>query len=69
MAERDFRCAKVKQRISGSFRTVSGIEDFAILRSSIETARKRGWNALCTLRADAGQLIELLGAEGPVPES
>ena len=69
MAEQDFRCAKVKQRISGSFRTVSGMEDFAVLRSSIETARKRGWNVLRTLQADADQLIALFSAEGPVPES
>ena len=60
MAEQEFRCAKVRQKISESFRTVSGIEDFAVLRSSIENARKQRWNPLCTLRADAEQLITLL---------
>ena len=69
MSERDFRCSKVKQKISGGFRTVSGMEDFAILRSSVETARKRRWNALRTLRSDADQLIALFGVAGPVPDS
>ena len=65
IAEQDFRCVKVKQKISGSFLTVSGIEEFTILRSSVETAQKRRRNAI----RDAEQPIAPFGAMGPVPDS
>ena len=38
IGEQDPRCSKVKWQISDSFQTVSGMEDFAILHSSIENA-------------------------------
>ena len=46
LSERDLRPLKLKQKISGSFRIKGGAQDFAILRSVLETARKQGWNAL-----------------------
>jgi transposase len=56
-AEQDIRMMKVKMKISGSFRTLSGAETFATLRSVLSTARKRGWNLLSTLSATPASLI------------
>jgi transposase len=50
-AEQDVRMMKIRQKVSGSFRTTEGAENFSILRSVISTARKQGWNILQTLAA------------------
>lgn len=47
--ERDLRMAKLQQKISGSFRTDHGAQNFASVRSYIETARKHGVNPLDVL--------------------
>jgi transposase len=39
-AERDFRISKVKQKISGGFRSDSGAEAFALIQSFIQTRHK-----------------------------
>ena len=57
-AERDLRMMKLRQKISGGFRSQQGAEDFAILRSLITTARKQGWNIIETLMKTADQLIQ-----------
>ena len=59
---------KLRQRISGCFRSMQGARDFANLRSVIATARKQYWNVLETLaHPDSRQLIPKLRFQYPTP--
>ena len=58
LAEQDIRMIKVKQKISGSFRTFEGAELFATIRSYISTVRKQGRSIFQDLKAAiAGNLL------------
>ena len=50
LAERDLRPAKIKQKVSGCFRTLLGAEIYARLQAIITTCRKQGRNIFATLR-------------------
>ena len=49
-AQRDLRPIKVKQKVSGCFRTPRGAEVYARLRATISTCRKQGLNVFATWR-------------------
>ena len=48
---------KLRQKISGGFRSMEGAEDFSIIRSLLSTAKKQGWDTLQALASQPGQLI------------
>ncbi len=58
MAERDLRMIKLKQKISGTFRTKKGGQVFCRIRGYISTVRKHGYNIMNALKlAIIGQPI------------
>jgi transposase len=50
-AEQDVRMIKVKQKVSGCFRTFNGAEEFADNRAYLSTSRKNGENVFQAIKA------------------
>ena len=59
-AEQGLRMPRVRENVSGCFRTKEGMENYCILRTVTETGRKQGRGALETLRAGPAAFMELL---------
>ena len=51
---------KIKQKVSGGFRSLQGATDFAIIRSAIGTALKWCWNVIQALSQDSKALADML---------
>ena len=67
LAERDIRMVKLKQKISGAFRTLVGAHTFCAIRSYISTVRKQGGNVIAALHGSlTGQPFIPLPAALPV---
>jgi transposase len=51
---------KLRQKISGGFRSTEGATDFAIIRSVFSTTKKQGWAILDALTCDPVSLAKSL---------
>lgn len=59
LAEQAIRMPKVKQKISGGFRTKQGAERFCVIRSYLETLRKQGCHVIDALnQAFSGAILQ-----------
>jgi transposase len=56
----DGRMMKLRQKISGGFRSLQGEMDFALIRSFVSTARKQDWNIIDALTRDPSNLAKSL---------
>ena len=61
-AERDLRMSKVKQKVSGCFRTEQYAQAYCRISSYLQTMRNRGYNPLVAIQiALSGEIYELGG--------
>ena len=63
LAEQAARMMKLRQKISGGFRSEQSARDFAVIRSVIATAKKQEWNVIHTLTQPPALLIAQLRTE------
>ena len=56
---------KLQMKISGYFRTLQGAEDFAIMRSIIDTTRKNGLDVMEVLAGPPEEFLAATGIELP----
>jgi transposase len=61
-AEQDLRMMKVKQKISGGFRTMEGAQTFASIRSFLSTMRKQGHNLFDAITSALASQIPALSS-------
>jgi transposase len=59
-AERDGRMMKLRQKISGGFRSMEGASDFATIRSFLSSVKKQGWKIIEALKGDPENLAKSL---------
>jgi transposase len=59
-AEGDIRMMKLRQKISGGFRTQASAQDFATIRSMLSTAKKQGWDLISALMQPPDSLLRSL---------
>jgi transposase len=52
----DGRMMKLRQKISGGFRSPQGAMDFALVPCFFSTAKKQGWNIIDALTRDPSNL-------------
>jgi hypothetical protein len=64
-AERDARMMKLRQKISGGFRSDAGADEFAVIRTLIGTAKKKGWDVIHSLL----QIPHISSLSFPQPDS
>jgi transposase len=50
LAEQALRMIKIKQKVSGGFRTLEGVQNFAAIRSYIATVKKNGGNVFQAIK-------------------
>jgi len=68
LAERDVRMIKVKQKVSGAFRTPDGAETFCAIRSYISTVRKHQLNVIDAISDALAGTPFIPGSLGVLPE-
>ena len=59
LSERDFRMAKVKQKISGCFRSLVGAKNFCLIRNLLVTAKKNNRNVFDMFQQSLREIISL----------
>ena len=68
LEERDGRMMKLRQKISGGFRSEDDAKHFVVIRSLLSTATEQGWAILQTLTSEPKRLIADLRLVGPLPQ-